>query len=134
LRADPEKIRLMADLAIFEKNNEKNVFKVNEYYRSDYIMWHTLLAFLRYTIMSLFAFVIYVIFRADLFFYNVNLDGITKTLSQIGIYYLIGAAAYILISVIVYATKYQRARKGILLYATKLKRLARNMSHKKVQE
>ena len=32
-----EKIRLMADLAIYEKKNDDTVFKINDYYKGDYI-------------------------------------------------------------------------------------------------
>lgn len=125
MRADPEKIRMMTDLAIFEKNNKKNVFQVCEYYRLDYILWNVLLAFLRFTGMALIFFILYVIFRADLFFYNVNIKGITDTLKVIGSYYIAGAAVYSFISLIVYAVRYTHARKGLLLYASKLKKLAR---------
>ena len=32
-----DKIRLMTDLAIYEKRHEEDVFKINKYYKADYI-------------------------------------------------------------------------------------------------
>ncbi len=124
-----EKIRLMTDLAIYEKKNERDVFKINNYYKSDYIMWHMLLSLVRYTFVFLVLFGMYVIFKADTLFYNINLDGIGQTLRRLGYLYAAGLVAYLVITWIVCATRYKNARKGILLYATKLKRLARRFRY-----
>ena len=121
-----EKIRLMTDLAVYEKLHDDDVFKINNYYRSDYIIWGILLAIARYTLCFLMLFALYVIFKADIFFYNINLTGIRQTLVQSGFAYLAGLAVYVIVAYIVYARRYKRARKGILLYAIKLKRLAKH--------
>ncbi|MBQ1423840.1 MAG: hypothetical protein IIY96_05315 [Lachnospiraceae bacterium] len=124
-----EKIRLMTDLAIYEKKNERDVFKINNYYKADYIMWHMLLSLVRYTFVFLVLFGMYVIFRADTLFYNINLDGIGQTLRHLGYIYALGLAVYLVITWLVCAARYRNARKGILLYATKLKRLARRFNY-----
>ena len=124
-----EKIRLMTDLAIYEKRNERDVFKINNYYRSDYIMWHMLLAMVRYTLGFLALFGLYVFFRADPLFYNINLEGIGETLKRLGYLYAAGLGAYLVITWFVCAARYKAARKGMLLYATKLKRLARKFRY-----
>ena len=77
---DYEKIRLMTDLAVYEKHNREKVFKVNDYYRFDYIAGHMAASFLRFTLCFIIVFVLYIVFKADEFFYNVNLSGITVTL------------------------------------------------------
>ena len=120
-----EKVRLMTDLAIYEKKNESEVFKINNYYRSDYILWQILLAFVRYSFCFLVLLCLYVIFKADTLFYNINLSGITETFFSFGRYYIAGLLIYLGISWAVADYRYKKARKGILLYATKLKRLAR---------
>ena len=124
-----EKIRLMTDLAIYEKHNEHDVFKINNYCRSDYIMWQMLLSFVRYTFVFMILFALYIIFRADTLFYNINLSGIGETLKRLGIIYGAGLALYLVITWIVCAARYKSARKGMLLYATKLKRLARKFRY-----
>ena len=124
-----EKIRLMTDLAIYEKKNERDVFKINNYYRSDYIMWHMLLSLVRYTFVFMILFGLYILFRADTLFYNINLEGIGQTLKHLGFLYAAGLGVYLLITWFVCASRYKAARKGMLLYATKLKRLARKFNY-----
>jgi len=124
-----EKIRLMTDLAIYEKRNASDVFKINNYYRSDYILWHILLSFVRYTLCALILLGLYIVFKADTLFYNINLSGIQETLLHIARLYITGLAAYLVITWIVSDRRYKKARKGILLYATKLKRLARRFHY-----
>ena len=124
-----EKIRLMTDLAIYEKKNEHDVFKINNFYRSDYIMWQMLLSLVRYTLVFLVLFGLYIVFKADTLFYNINLSGITETLKRLGMIYGTGLGIYLVITWLVSARRYKSARKGMLLYATKLKRLARKFRY-----
>lgn len=125
-----EKIRLMTDLAIYEKKYENEVFKINRFYRSDYVFWHILISFVRFTACFIFCLALYVLFRADMFFYNINMNGIMSIMGQMLVYYLIGLAVYLGIAAVVYTAKYKRAKKGMLFYATKLKRLARRYNYR----
>lgn len=124
-----EKIRLMTDLAIYEKKYENDVFKINKFYKSDYIFWHLLLAFIRFTACFLICLMLYVIFRSDSFFYDINVNGIMSIFTKLIIYYAVGLVIYLMISAGVYSARYKRARKGMLFYATKLKRLARRYNY-----
>lgn len=123
--ADKNKIRLMVDLAIYEKNHEKDVFKINSYYKSDYIFWNTLQALVRYTVVFLVYLVLYVIASADELFYNINLNGFNSLLYRIGMYFFIGLILFAVSSVTLYSMRYRKAQKGMYFYASKLKRLAR---------
>ena len=58
-----EKIRLMTDLAIYEKKNDEKVFKINDYYKGDYISGHLIWAFIRYSLC--FAFMLVAAFFLD---------------------------------------------------------------------
>ena len=122
--ANKEKIMLMTELAMYRKKNE-HIFQVNKYFGYDYIVWNLLLAAVRYTICAGIIAALFVIFRAETVFYNVNISGITNTLKIFAIYYFVGLAIYLIISFIVYRIRYNRARKGMLHYASKLKRLAK---------
>ena len=124
-----EKIRLMTDLAIYEKKYEQDVFKITKYYKSDYIFWHVLLSFLRYTAVFVIFMGAYMLFRADVFFYNVNIEGYYVIFIKTLTYYAIGAVIYCITAACVYSKRYQRARKGMLFYVTKLKRLARRFRY-----
>lgn len=125
-----EKIRLMTDLAIYEKRYEKDVFKINRFYKSDYIFWNMLLAFVRYTACFVVCFILYIFFQSDSFFYSINVDGIMSIFTRLTVIYVVGAIVYLFISAAVYSARYKRARKGMLFYATKLKRLARRYNYR----
>ncbi|MCI5791728.1 MAG: hypothetical protein MR011_00305 [Lachnospiraceae bacterium] len=124
-----EKIRLMTDLAIYEKKYENDVFKINKYYKSDYIFWHMMLAFIRFTVCFLICLMLYVIFKSDSFFYDINVNGIMAMFTKLIFHYIAGVIVYLMISAAVYSARYKRARKGMLFYATKLKRLARRYNY-----
>ena len=124
-----EKIRLMTDIAIYEKKYEKDVFKINKFYKSDYIFWNMMLALIRYTVCFAVCFMLYVLFQSDSFFYSINVDGIMSMLTRLIIIFVLGAVIYLFISGAVYSARYKRARKGMLFYATKLKRLARRYNY-----
>ena len=123
--ADIEKIRLMTDLALYEKKNQKRVFKINNYYRHDYIMGQLLGAFVRYLICMPLCFILYLIFQAGALFYNINVSGLTSVLTDLSRYFLAGLAIYMLIAFFIASARYKRSKRGMLLYATKLKRLGR---------
>ena len=120
-----EKIRLMTDLAIYEKKNRNTVFQVNNYYRHDYIMGQLLGAFVRYVMCMLICFVLYLIFQAGELFYNINVSGISKVLQEIGGIFIIGLFIYLIIAYVIASKRYDASKRGMLLYATKLKRLGR---------
>ena len=118
----------MTDLAMYRRKNEQ-IFRVNKYFGYDYVVWHLLLAGVRYSFCALVIAALFVVFDADTFFYNVNLEGLTETLMGFLKYYLIGLGAYLLISLGVYVYRYKKARNGMLLYSSMLKRLARKFHY-----
>ncbi len=124
-----DKIRLMTDLAIYEKRHHEDVFKVNEFFKADYIFWNMLLAFLRFTAVAVIIMFADMILRPDVYFYNINLNGAYSMLKLFVTHYLGGLAIYLIIAFNVYSKRYKTARKGMLFYATKLKRLARRYNH-----
>lgn len=122
---DIDKVRLMTDLAVYEKKNSRTVFEINNYYRHDYIMGQLLGAFVRYLICMPLCFILYLIFQAGALFYNINLSGLTSVLTDLSRYFLAGLAIYMLIAFFIASARYKRSKRGMLLYATKLKRLGR---------
>lgn len=122
---DIDKVRLMTDLAVYEKKNSRTVFEINNYYRHDYIMGQLLGAFVRYLICMALCFILYLIFQAGALFYNINLSGLTSVLTDLSRYFLAGLAIYMLIAFFIASARYKRSKRGMLLYATKLKRLGR---------
>ena len=125
-----EKIRLMTDLAIYEKKNKNTVFQVNNYYRHDYIMGQLIGALVRYVMCMLLCFILYLIFQAGALFYNINVSGISTVLRELSGIFVSGLLVYLVIAYIVATKRYTDAKRGMLLYATKLKRLGRKYMKK----
>ena len=123
-----EKIRLMADLAIYEKKNDDTVFKINDYYKGDYISGHMISAFLRYSLC--FAVILAALFFMDSagFFRLLNEEGTGTVIEKVAMIYGAGLVLYLIIAYRVSASRYKKAKRGVLLYATKLKRLGRKYS------
>lgn len=119
------KIRLMTDLAIYEKEHGDNVFRINNFYKSDYLVSNLVSAFARYTVCFFLLLIYAVVFWTELFFSQINAVGISDMFVRLGVLYGGGLLLYLLIAFKVYSARYKRAKRGVLLYATKLKRLIR---------
>ncbi len=119
-----DKVRLMTTIAMYRNRHEK-LFEIDKYFGYDYIIWHLMLSAVRYTIGMLLIFLMLVLLDADVIFYNVNLSGIMDTLKGYVMIYLAGLIAYLVLSAFIYSRRYKKAQRGILLYNSMLKRLAK---------
>lgn len=115
----------MVDLAIYKKNHLRDVFQINDYYKSDYIFWNTLRSCIAYTIIFFICLIFYVLCNTDMFFYNINTSGIYDIINTVGVIFFVGFFIYAIISVAVYSSRYKKAKKGMYFYASKLKRFAK---------
>ena len=120
---DIDKVRLMTDLAVYEKKNSRTVFEINNYYRHDYIMGQLLGAFVRYLLCMVLCFLLYLAFQAGVLFYDINVSGLSEVLRELSIYFGTGLLIYLIFTYLVAVKRYKTSKRGILLYATKLKRL-----------
>lgn len=123
-----EKIRLMTELSLFRRKNE-SVFQVTKYFRYDYIVWHMLLAGVRFTFCAGIVAALFMIFDSESFFYNVNLSGVIETIEKYSVYYLAGLVIYEIISFFIYRGRYDKARGLTRYYNSRLKRLARRFDY-----
>ena len=105
-----EKIKIMTNLAMFEKNEGNRIFPVNRYFKSDYISSKLLRSFFSYTLSFLLGIVLWVLCDIEL--------GM-----KVGAIYLAGLVVYLIISLCIYARRYDYASRGMKVYMAKLKRL-----------
>lgn len=125
-----EKIRLMCSIESFEKHRGEEELKVLEFYKFDYIMRNSAFSFLRYTICFILCAVLYVLFNTKDLFYSINLSGITEITGKLVIIYLLGLIVYLIITVLVYSMRYDKACREIDGYARDLKKLDRRFNKK----
>ena len=128
---DREKIRAMTWLASYEKKHENDVFRIYERSRYDYVMSHAFASFISFSLCFILLFGIYVVFNADVFFYNINIEGLSGMLKKVMAIYLCLLAVYMLIVVIVFNIRYRKAEDGAEEYTVRLKKFYRRYLRRK---
>lgn len=128
---DKEKIRAMTWLASYEKEHENDVFRIYERSRYDYVMSHAFSSFISFSICFILVFGIYIIFNSDVFFYNINLDGIGAMLRKVILMYLGMLGVYMLVVAVTFSIRYKKAEDGADVYTTRLKKFYRKYLRRK---
>ncbi|HIX14287.1 MAG TPA: hypothetical protein H9740_00925 [Candidatus Hungatella pullicola] len=118
-----EKIKIMTNLAIFEKKEGKNISPAYRYFRSDYISSKMFRSFFSYTLSFLLILALCALYYIDRWLNAMELDSLLNTGLTIGGVYAAGLVVYLIISYRVYSKKYEYASRGTKVYLSKLKRL-----------
>lgn len=118
-----DKIKLMNEIAMFEKKGAKTIFPVNRYFRSDYISSRMLRSLFAYTVSYLLCVSIWFLYNLDQFLNALNLDTLIGYGRQAVFIYLAGLVVYELITLCVCRRRYEYAKRGMKVYLAKLKRL-----------
>ena len=118
-----EKIRLMTNMAMFEKKNGKAMNSGKNYFKSDYISRNMIRGFFSYTISCAAILCIWLIYSMEEFLSTLSFEGMLGLIRGFVIYYVIGLALYMGLVYAVYSRRYDYASKNIRLYTAKLKHL-----------
>ncbi len=119
-----EKVILMTKLASYESGRGKRNMNVLNYFRNDYIGFQIFKSVIAATISFFAVFAVYVFYNFETLLqdiYKMDLMAFGKT---IVILYLCVVGAYGVISYVVYASKYAKAKKSLKVYYASLKKLA----------
>ncbi|MBQ8596903.1 MAG: hypothetical protein IJ409_03855 [Lachnospiraceae bacterium] len=118
-----DKVILMTRLASYESGEGKKDIAILNYFRGDYIGFQVLKSILAATIAFFAVFGVYLFYNFEMLMqdiYNMDLLAFAK---NIVISYLCSVGAYAVISYVVYASKYSKAKKHLKAYYVNLKRL-----------
>lgn len=118
-----DKIKLMNEIAMFEKRGGKNIFPVNRYFRGDYISSRIIRSFFSYTLCYLLGVLLWVLYHMEQLLNALNLDELIVTGEEAALFYVTGLAVYLAVTYLVYRRRYEYARRGMKVYLAKLKRL-----------
>lgn len=118
-----EKIKIMTNLAMFEKNEGNRIFPVNRYFKSDYISSKLLRSFFSYTLSFLLGIVLWVLCDIEKWLNVMWIESLIELGMKVGVIYLAGLVVYLIISLCIYARRYDYASRGMKVYMAKLKRL-----------
>lgn len=118
-----DKLKLMTDLAMFEKKNGKQMANVSSYFKGDYISRNLIRGFINYTICSMMILAIWVLFNMDIFLSTIGIEALTSLAWRGGLLYLVGLVLYMALIVLVYGRRYDYQTKMNRIYIAKLKHL-----------
>lgn len=118
-----ERVILMTKMASYEEHEGRKSMKIGKYFRSDYIALQILKSIFCATVAFAFIFALLVFYDFEMFMqdiYNMDLVGFARTVLM---YYGIVVVVYGVVSYLVCAYRYSKARKSLKLYQQNLKRL-----------
>lgn len=118
-----DKIKLMNEIATFEKRGGKTIFSVNRYFRGDYISSRMLRSLFAYTVSYLLCAMIWVLYNMEQFLSMISLDILIGYGKKAALFYLAGLVLYQIVTVLVCRRRYEYAKRGMKVYVAKLKRL-----------
>lgn len=118
-----EKIKIMTNLAMFEKHEGKRIFPINRYFKSDYVSSKLFRSFFSYTFSFLSCLLLWGLYYMERWLNTMDLKSLTGTGIRIGLIYAVGLAVYLGISIYIYMKRYEYASRGMKVYLAKLKRL-----------
>lgn len=118
-----DKIRLMNEIARYEKKDRTREQPAGKYFRTDYVGKHMIQSFFAYT----FSFLIFLAFR---FIYSLEaiLDAVDVTavldfVRRNAFLYVVGLVVFELITIVVYRRRYAVSKKKLEEHLTRVNRL-----------
>lgn len=118
-----EKIIRMTKLAAFEKREGKKNLNIVNYYRNDYIGFQVLKSIIAVTISFVAVFALYLFYNFEALMHDVYKLDLMEFGKSVVIIYLCVAAAYGVITYVVYASRYSKAKKKLKHYYAGLRAL-----------
>ena len=126
-----EKIRYMTELAVFEKNEGRKIFPINQYFKRDFIGAQLFRSFFGFTFSYMLLFLLWVLYELEALINGMGLDEVIVWAGRWGIFYLIGLTFYLLITGCIYSRRYEFASRSQLMYISKLKHLVKKYGKEK---
>lgn len=119
-----ERIKLMTRMAAYEENEGKQYMSIGSYFRSDYMGYQVIKSVVSSTLVFLIVAAMYIYYHFESLMqdiYKIDLMAMGKTALT---YYAGFVIANALITYIVYAFRYSRAKRSLKRYYQHLKQLA----------
>lgn len=118
-----EKVILMTEMASYESGKGKKDISILNYFRGDYIGFQVLKSVIAATFSFLAIFAVYLFYNFETLMQNIYKMDLMAFGKSVIILYLCMVGGYGVISYVVYATKYNRAKKSLKIYYSNLKKL-----------
>ena len=126
------RVRRMARMAAYEQEDGVRDEKINAYFRGDYITKQILITFICATIAFVILFAGYGIYNFENLIVQIYSMNLQEMLAVVLLAYAAFVGGMILITVLVYTSRYKRARRRLNAYYQDLHRLS--VSYRKEKE
>lgn len=120
-----ERVRHMTKLAVFEEREGKKYRKMTQYFRRDYVGLELMKSFLSGTIAFAILFGAWLLCGIENFMENINDMDLVAFGTETLIQYLVFMAVYLIVTYVVYHTRYTRGRRKIKLFYNRLRKVSR---------
>ena len=118
-----KRIRLMTKAAEFEQKEGREAFRINDYFRGDYVTFHMVMAWIRGTAAWLILAVLWIVYRLDELMQNLYQTDFAELGMSMLKWYILFIAVYEILMVLIYNGKYTRTREALKGYYVQLKEL-----------
>lgn len=119
-----EKVILMTKMAAYESGKGKKDISILNYFRGDYIGFQVLKSVIAATISFLALLAVYLFYHFETLMQDIYKMDLMEFGRSIIIVYLCTVGAYGVISYVIYASRYNRAKKSLRIYYSNLKKLS----------
>ena len=118
-----QRVKLMTRLAAYEQKEGKKNEEIGSYFRGDYISLQILKSVISATMAFILIVALFVLYDSELFLSDIYKIDILEYVKKLIMYYFAFTGVYVLISYVVYAIRYRKAKKRLKVYFNNLKRL-----------
>ena len=118
-----QRVKLMTSLAAYEQKEGKENEEIGSYFRGDYISLQILKSVISATMAFILIVALFVFYDSELFLSDIYKIDILEYVKKLIMYYFAFTGVYVLISYVVYAIRYRKAKKRLKVYFNNLKRL-----------
>lgn len=119
-----ERVRLMTRMASYEAGEGKKNIKIGEYFRVDFISAQLLKSIVYSSLSFLIGLCLYVLYDFENFMENIYKIDLLDFAKSMLTYYIVFVVIFAVITYVVYAVRYHKAKKKLKAYYGNLKKLS----------
>ena len=119
-----ERVKLMTRMASYEAGEGKKNMNIGKYFRGDYISMQVLKSIISSTIAFVICFALYLFYDFERFMQDIYQMDLVQFAKDVLLVYVVVVVGYAIISYLIYASRYKKARKSLKKYYNNLRNLS----------
>jgi hypothetical protein len=120
---DEQKVRLMTNIAVFEKKEKDGKLIMCKYFMKDYVKYNCILTVISSTFCFWIMVAAYVLINFENILADLHMEDYFNVIAKLMKWYVIFVAVFVVFGFIVYTIRFMLARKDLLRYNRNLTRL-----------